>query len=130
MNDTITKHEYKILKMFYLYNAMSVAEVNTYTSKHPYSKDSFRFLHKNGYLEMTPNFKNHIVIGTKDEIRITDKGRRAYIAYKEEHRMFNKQIVSNQIFIPVIVTLLTNALIYVLQWLLPLIQQSLASFLN
>lgn len=104
----ITKQEYKILHMFYKKSPISVELINAYTNKHPKTTNSFRFLHTNGFIEFTPDIKNHIVVGTKDEIRITDKGRKAYSLYKELHHWFDLKFVVTNIILPIVIAIITT----------------------
>ncbi len=125
----LTKQEFKILKMFYKNSPIPFTAINSYVSRNPKTSVYFRHLHLNGFVEKTPDIKNHIVMGTKDEIRITDKGRRMYIIYKEEHRIFTKKLFATQIVVPIMVTILTNIAIYALRLLWPLLQQLVLEFL-
>lgn len=123
-----SKSEYKILKLLYKNGPIKTATEDKMIKKKPHFKDAFIYLRQNKYIERTPDISNHIIVGTKDELRITSKGCRAYEMYKEEHRVFSKRVIATQIIIPVIVTLLTNVVIFGIRQLLPLIQQLLISY--
>lgn len=104
----LTKQEYKILKMFYKNNSLSCDKINAYTTKHPRTKEHFRFLHHNGFIEYTPDVKNHIVIGIKNEIRITDKGRKSYSLYKESQHWFDIKFIITNIILPIVIAIITT----------------------
>lgn len=94
--------------MFYSKGPISAKDINAYTQEHPESSAYLRTLHQNNFLEVTPLVKNHIVVGSKDEIRITDKGIKAFTIYKEEHRWFNMRFVLLQIVLPIVIAIITT----------------------
>lgn len=104
----ITKQEYKVLRIFYKNNPISFEWINAYTSKHPKTKEHFRLLHKNGFIEYVSDIENHIVVGRKNEIQITDKGRKAYSLYKEFHQWFDLKFVITNILLPIVIAIITT----------------------
>lgn len=106
--EKLSKHDIpnEDLKMLYFLNDKGLIEIH---------RDIIRYRLGEKVGEATP------IYGEIEAVSISEQG----TAYLSERKYNFKSLILKDVFIPIIVTLITNLLIFGMQWLLPLIQRLL-----